>query len=120
MPTDTQIAQQESTEATSAPLGVRQSDSHRLRAIAGVAYAAAIFLSAFLLFQVQLIVGKYILPFFGGAPAVWTTCLVFFQLLLLLGYAYAHFVSSHPRLSFQRRMHLAVLFFCFAVIVILW
>ena len=120
MPTDTQIAQQESTEATSAPLGVRQSDSHRLRAIAGVAYAATIFLSAFLLFQVQLIVGKYILPFFGGAPAVWTTCLVFFQVLLLLGYAYAHFVSSHPRLSFQRRMHLVVLFFCFAVIVILW
>ena len=45
---------------------------------------------AFLLFQVQLIVAKAILPRFGGAPAVWTTCMLFFQALLLMGYAYAH------------------------------
>ncbi len=52
--------------------------------------AAAIFLSAFLLFQVQPLVGKLVLPWFGGSAGVWTTCLLFFQLLLLLGYLYAH------------------------------
>jgi hypothetical protein len=120
MLTDTQIAQEESTHDPASGPGVRQSGSHRLHAIVGVAYAATIFLSAFLLFQIQLIVGKYILPFFGGAPAVWTTCLLFFQVILLLGYAYAHFVSNHPRLSFQGRTHVGVLFVCFTVIVILW
>jgi len=52
--------------------------------------AVAIFLSAFLLFQVQPLVGKLVLPWFGGSAGVWTTCLLFFQLLLLLGYLYAH------------------------------
>ena len=54
--------------------------------------AAAIFLSAFLLFQVQPLVGKLVLPWFGGSAGVWTTCLLFFQMLLLLGYLYAHLV----------------------------
>ena len=54
-------------------------------------YAAAIFVSAFLLFQVQPLVSKSILPWFGGTPAVWTTCMLFFQSLLFAGYAYAHF-----------------------------
>src|SRR5882672_11355232 len=57
---------------------------------ATLAYAGAIFLGAFLLFQVQPILAKAILPWFGGAPAVWTTCMLFFQSLLLAGYAYAH------------------------------
>lgn len=48
-------------------------------------YVSTIFLSAFLLFQVQLIIGRYILPRFGAAPAVWNTCMFCFQLLLLLG-----------------------------------
>ncbi len=52
--------------------------------------ALTIFTSAFLLFQVQPVIGKYILPWFGGTPSVWTTCLLCFQLLLLAGYAYAH------------------------------
>lgn len=52
-------------------------------------YAAAIFLGAFLLFQVQPIVAKVILPWFGGSAAVWTTCMLFFQVVLLLGYLYA-------------------------------
>ena len=51
-------------------------------------YALTIFLSAFLLFQVQPLIGKYILPWFGGTAATWTTCLLFFQVLLLAGYAY--------------------------------
>lgn len=57
-------------------------------------FGLTIFLSAFLLFWVQLLLGKYILPWFGGTPAVWTTCMLFFQVLLLGGYIYAHFLSS--------------------------
>lgn len=55
-------------------------------------FGSTIFLSAFLLFWVQLLLGKYILPWFGGAAAVWTTCMLFFQVLLLGGYAYAHWL----------------------------
>jgi len=51
-----------------------------------------IFLSAFLLFQVQPIMGRFILPWFGGTPAVWSVCLLFFQAMLLAGYAYAHWL----------------------------
>ena len=61
---------------------------------AWIRYALTIFLSAFLLFQVQPLIGKFILPWFGGSPAVWTTCMLFFQILLLGGYGYAHFVTS--------------------------
>jgi hypothetical protein len=57
------------------------------------AFALTIFTGAFLLFQVQPLIGKYILPWFGGGPGVWTTCMLFFQMLLLGGYAYAHLVS---------------------------
>ena len=59
-----------------------------------VRYSFTVFLSAFLLFQVQPMIGKYILPWFGGGPAVWTTCMLFFQMLLLGGYLYAHLLSS--------------------------
>jgi len=58
------------------------------------AYAVATFTGAVLLFEVELLVGKYVLPWFGGAPSVWTTCLMFFQLSLLAGYAYAHLLSK--------------------------
>jgi hypothetical protein len=57
-----------------------------------VLYLATIFLSAFLLFQVQPIMGRFILPWFGGTPAVWSVCLLFFQAMLLAGYAYAHWL----------------------------
>ena len=53
-------------------------------------YAATIFLSSFLLFLVQPLIARLILPWFGGSAAVWTTCMLFFQILLLAGYAYAH------------------------------
>ncbi len=59
-----------------------------------VLYASTIFLSAFLLFQVQPLISRFILPWFGGSPAVWTTCLLFFQTILFAGYAYAH-LSEH-------------------------
>ncbi len=74
------------------------------------AYALTIFTGAFLLFQVQPLIGKYILPWFGGGPGVWTTCMLFFQVLLLGGYAYAHFVAHwlrKPRV--QAAVHLALL-----------
>jgi len=60
-------------------------------------FALTIFLSAFLLFQVQPIVAKMILPWFGGSSSVWSTCMVFFQVELLLGYAYVHWL--HVKLS---------------------
>jgi spermidine synthase len=65
-------------------------------------YAASIFLSAFLLFQVQPLIAKFILPWFGGSAAVWSAALLFFQLLLLAGYLYAHCVIRYlkPRQQF--------------------
>src|SRR5262245_48175059 len=57
------------------------------------AIALAIFVSAFLLFQVQPLLGKFILPWFGGTPAVWTTAMLFFQVALFGGYTYAHLLS---------------------------
>lgn len=54
-------------------------------------------LSAFLLFQVQPVISKFILPWFGGGPGVWTTCMLFFQVLLFAGYAYAHGLTRLPR-----------------------
>jgi SAM-dependent methyltransferase len=72
-------------------------------------YALTIFLSAFLLFQVQPLIGKSILPWFGGGPAVWTTCMLFFQVLLLAGYAYAHLVRTCLRERGQALVHLGLL-----------
>ncbi|HWZ87800.1 MAG TPA: fused MFS/spermidine synthase, partial [Polyangiaceae bacterium] len=53
-------------------------------------FALTVFVSAFLLFQIEPLISKFILPWFGGSPAVWTTCLLFFQVVLFCGYAYAH------------------------------
>lgn len=65
-------------------------------------YAATIFLSAFLLFQVQPMIAKFILPWFGGSAAVWNAALLFFQLVLLAGYFYAYALIRYlkPRLQF--------------------
>jgi hypothetical protein len=76
---------------------------------ATVQFSATIFLSAFLLFWTQLILGKFILPWFGGTPAVWTTCMLFFQVLLLAGYAYAHIITKHLNGRAQALTHAAVL-----------
>jgi spermidine synthase len=72
-------------------------------------FALTIFTGAFLLFQVQPLIGKFILPWFGGSPGVWTTCLLFFQTLLLGGYAYAHFTSTRLKPRAQAALHLALL-----------
>jgi spermidine synthase len=72
-------------------------------------YASTIFLSAFLLFQIQPMVGKMILPWFGGSAAVWSTCMLFFQLLLLLGYLYAHLTVRYLRPRRQAVLHVVLL-----------
>ena len=72
-------------------------------------FAATIFLSAFLLFQIQPLVARFILPWFGGTPAVWTTCMLFFQLLLFAGYAYADFLVRRTPPRVQKRIHLTLL-----------
>ena len=72
-------------------------------------YAFSVFLSAFLLFQVQLIIGKYILPWFGGTPTVWSTVLLFFQALLTAGYAYAYWLLGRLRGRLQGIVHLILL-----------
>ncbi|MGB7540459.1 MAG: hypothetical protein WBM28_00380, partial [Burkholderiales bacterium] len=71
-------------------------------------YAATIFLSAFLLFQVQPLIARMILPWFGGTAAVWTLCMLFFQVLLLLGYLYTH-GAVRVRPAVQRLIHIALL-----------
>lgn len=68
-------------------------------------YGLTIFLSAFLLFQVQPLIGKMILPWFGGSAAVWTTCMLFFQMVLLLGYFYSHWVVRYLTPSRQSLVH---------------
>ena len=73
-----------------------------------ILYAATIFLSAFLLFQVQPLIAKIILPWFGGTAAVWTICMLFFQVLLLAGYVYSH-AYVRLRLRARRFIHLALL-----------
>ena len=85
-------------------------DSYRTPFMArSLRFPLTITLSAFLLFQVQPIMGRYVLPWFGGGPAVWTTCLLFFQILLLAGYAYAHWLGSRPGVRLQSVVHLALL-----------
>src|SRR3569832_708954 len=74
-----------------------------------IAYATTIFLSAFLLFQVQPLLGKFILPWFGGSPAVWTTCMLVFQVLLFAGCAYAHLVTANLSPPRQAILHATLL-----------
>jgi spermidine synthase/MFS family permease len=74
-----------------------------------VLYATTIFLSSFLLFLVQPLIARLILPWFGGSAAVWTTCMLFFQALLLAGYAYAHLLAKYSRRRFEPLIHTALL-----------
>ncbi len=81
-----------------------------------ILHAATIFLSAFLLFLVQPVVARQILPWFGGSAAVWTTCLVFFQTALLAGYAYCDVVARRLRPRTQVKLHIALLVASLAVL----
>ncbi len=72
-------------------------------------FASTIFISAFLLFEVQPLIAKQILPWFGGSAAVWTTCMLFFQIALLLGYTYAHAATRFERPQTLAWLHIALL-----------
>ena len=72
-------------------------------------YAATIFTSGFLLFVVQPLIARQILPWFGGSAGVWTTCLMFFQLVLVAGYAYANWTTRHLSAKRQAGLHIALI-----------
>ncbi len=72
-------------------------------------YLLSIFLSAFLLFQIQPMIARFLLPWFGGTPAVWSTVLLFFQVLLTGGYGYAYGLMGRVRADRQGRLHLILL-----------
>ena len=74
-----------------------------------ILYWLTIVVSAFLLFQVQPIIAKIILPWFGGSAAVWTICLLFFQVVLLLGYLYAHAIIRYLKPRIQMILHVGLL-----------
>jgi len=82
-------------------------------------YACTIFLSAFLLFEVQPMIGKIILPWFGGSAAVWSVCLLFFQASLLAGYLYAHFSTRYLKPRQQAILHLLLMAVSLALLPIL-
>ncbi len=84
-----------------------------------LAYACTIFLSAFLLFAVQPMIGKIILPWFGGSAAVWSTCLLFFQAALLAGYLYAHQSTRSLKPKRQAGLHMALMAISLALLPIL-
>lgn len=79
------------------------------RALSAIVFFATVFLSAFLLFQVQPLISKFILPWFGGSPAVWTTCMLFFQVALFGGYLYAHLLVSKLGAKAQAALHISLM-----------
>src|SRR5437762_12715860 len=97
-----------SRPASSAPAGSQRLAPPALSNSLALWSAATILLSAFLLFQVQPVISKKILPWFGGSPAVWTTCVLFLQLVLLGGYAYAHLLTHQVKSRWQAIAHLAI------------
>ncbi len=72
-------------------------------------FALTVFVSAFLLFQIEPLISKFILPWYGGSPAVWTTCLLFFQVVLFCGYAYAHLSTRFLEPRLRVILHCALL-----------
>ena len=72
-------------------------------------FSSALLISAVLLFSAQPMIGKMVLPLYGGAPAVWTTCMVFYQVWLLAGYAYAHLLCRWLSFQLQLIVHLLLL-----------
>lgn len=78
------------------------------------AFTSVVLVSAFLLFQIQPLIAKFILPWFGGGSAVWGTSMLFFQLCLLAGYAYAHVLARFFSLRHQAIIHLLLL--CVALV----
>jgi hypothetical protein len=86
--------------------------------VPAILFGLTILLSAFLLFQVQPLIAKQILPWFGGSAAVWTSCMLFFQLALLGGYAWAHWLAGQP-IKRQIVLHAGLLLVSLAVLPII-
>ena len=82
-------------------------------------FAVSIFLSAFLLFQIQPMIGKFILPWFGGTPAVWSTTMLFFQVLLTGGYAYAYWLIGRVKSARQSLIHISLSLLAIIVLITL-
>jgi len=79
-------------------------------------FAAAALVSAFLLFWIEPLFTRFVLPMLGGSPSVWNTCLMFFQTLLLLGYLYAHATTKYLSVKRQAQLHLVLLLLCIATL----
>jgi len=84
-----------------------------------ILYALTVFVSAFLLFLVQPVIAKQILPWFGGSAAVWTTCLVFFQCMLLAGYFYADWTTRKLSPKSQALLHVGLIIVAIALLPII-
>lgn len=97
------------TASEKPPIAQQSSAKSNISTASRALFGTVIFLGAFLLFSVQLLLGKYILPWFGGTAGVWATCLFFFQTTLLAGYAYAHGSVRRFSLPSQKRVHIALL-----------
>jgi spermidine synthase len=95
------------------------SDQRHVRLVGIAPFALSIFASALLVFQVQPMVGKRILPWFGGAPGVWILCLAFYQTSLFLGYAYAHLLIRRIEPARQPVVHALLLLASLAVLPVL-
>ena len=116
------LSQEQQPRVSSAPLSAPKRETG-VSSWQTAVFALIVFLSAFLLFQVQLLVGKRILPWFGGSAAVWTTSLLVYQLLLLGGYLYSHNVVSRLISQRQALIHVALLaaaLFLVIALSILW
>ncbi len=84
-----------------------------------LSFALSIFLSAFLLFQIQPMIGKFILPWFGGTPAVWSTAMLFFQVLLTGGYAYAYWLIRKVKTDHQALVQTSMILLSVGILVLL-
>ena len=84
-----------------------------------ILFSISIFLSAFLLFQIQPMIGKFILPWFGGTPAVWSTLMLFFQVLLTGGYTYAYWLIGRVEKRRQIIIHISLTTFAIIILVLL-
>ena len=80
-------------------------------------FGIGIFISSFMLFQVQLVLSKFILPWFGGAPSVWTTCMLFFQVFLLAGYSLPHLINVNSTRKRQIPVYLTLLLLSIGVLI---
>jgi hypothetical protein len=85
-----------------------------------IPFGFCLFLSAFLLFVIQPMAAKVLLPLFGGAPMVWTVCMLYFQIVLLLAYGYAFLLSRYLPLKGQQLIHCIILVASFLMLPILW